>query len=360
VWQAGYAVPMRIVVIGATGNCGTSLLEALATEDRVTEVLGIARRRPAAEFAKTTFVEADITSDDLRPHLRGADAVVHLAWLIQPTRDESVTHAVNVQGSANVFEAVAKAKVPRLIYNSSIGAYAEGPKDRGVDESWSTAGIPTSYYSRHKAATERMLDAFESAHGDVRVVRLRPGLVFKREAATQIRRLFAGPLLPNPLLRRTLIPVFPDLPRLRVQAVHSKDLGHALRLAIVDDDARGAFNVAAEPVLDAKMFARLLGARTVPVPAGVARVATDLTWRAHLHPVSPGWLDMGLGVPLMDTTRAREELGWTPRFTAAEAFDELFDGIRESAELDTPPLARSTSGPGRIREVLTGVGHSGR
>ena len=69
---------------------------------------------------------------------------------------------------------------------------------------------------------------------------------------------------------------------------------------------------------------------------------------------------MGLGVPVMDCGRAQRELGWEPRRTAQEAFAELFDGMRESAGLDTPPLAPSTSGPGRIREILTGVGSTSR
>src|SRR3954453_1956900 len=231
---------MRVVILGATGNVGTSLLRALEDEDRVDEVVGVARRRPALESPKVTWREADVCASDLVELLRGADAVVHLAWLIQPSRDESITHAVNVEGSQRVFDAVARAGVPSRVYASSVGAYAPGPKDRAVDESWPTTGIASSFYSRHKAAVERILDSFEAAHPGVRVVRLRPGLIFKRAAATGIRRLFAGPFLPSPLVRRELIGVIPRHPRLVFQAVHSLDIGEAYRLAIVRDDARGA------------------------------------------------------------------------------------------------------------------------
>jgi hypothetical protein len=110
-----------------------------------------------------------------------------------------------------------------------------------VDESWPVGGIRTSFYSRHKAEVEYMLDRFELEQPHVRVVRLRPGLIFKREAATGIRRLFVGPFLPNKLLRPGLLRVIPDVPGIRVQAVHSLDVGEAYRLAIVGD-ARGAFN----------------------------------------------------------------------------------------------------------------------
>ena len=346
---------MRVVVVGATGNVGTSLLEALGHEPRVESVLGLARRLPELELPKVDWARADISRDDLLPHFRGADCVVHLAWKIQPSRTGEVLRATNVHGSARVFLAAAEARLPALVYASSVGAYSPGPKDRRVDESWPTDGIGTSLYSRHKAEVERILDRFERDRPQTRVVRLRPGLIFKREAASGVRRLFAGPFLPTPLLHPRLIPFVPDLPRLRFQGVHSRDVGDAYRLAIVGE-ARGAFNVAAEPVLDPPELARLLGARRIRVPQSLARGVTALTWRAHLQPTPPGWLDLGLRVPLLDVSLARRELGWEPRHDAGEALLELLNGLREGAGAPTPPLDPATGAPARVRELATGVG----
>ena len=351
---------MRVVVVGATGNHGTSLCRRLSADPNVDAVVGIARRRPSLSLSKVSWVQADVTRDDLEPLMRGADAVVSLVWLIQPGRRESVTRSVNVDGSARVFEAVARAGVPVLVYASSVGAYAAGPKDRAVDESWSTAGIPTSFYSRHKAAVERILDSFEVAHPDVRVVRMRPGLTFKREAATQIRRLFAGPFLPSALVRRSLVPLFPSLARLRFQAVHTDDLAEAYRLALTNGSARGAYNVAAEPVLDAGTLGPVLHAAKMPLPATLLRAGASASYHLRLQPTEPGWVDMGLGVPIMDTTRIRSELGWEAKWSSVAAFEELFDGLREGAGLDTPPLDPRVSGPLRVREILTGVGSTSR
>jgi UDP-glucose 4-epimerase len=351
---------MRVAVTGATGNVGTALLRALAADDAVSEIVGIARRLPSNGAPKTTWAQADVATDDLAPLLRGAACVVHLAWLIQPARDEKVTYAANVTGSARVFDAAARAEVPAIVYASSVGAYAPGPKDRAVDESWPATGIETSFYARHKAAVERELDSFEAGHPDVRVARLRPGLIFQRAAATGIRRLFAGPFLPSALLRDRLVPVVPRHPRLRAQAVHADDVADAYRRAIVSDRARGAFNIAAEPPLDGDVVAGLLGARAVDVPARVLRGAAALAYRAHLQPSEPGWVDMALAGPLMDSARARAELGWAPRKGADDAFIELFDGMREGAGHPTPPLDPAASGPLRVREVLTGVGRASR
>jgi UDP-glucose 4-epimerase len=345
---------MRVVVVGATGNVGTSVLDALADEPDVS-VLGVSRRLPELDLPHVEWAAADITSSDLVPLFRGADCVVHLAWLIQPSRDHETLRATNVHGSTRVFEAVAEAGVPALVYASSVGAYSPGPKKRFVDESWPTEGIRTSFYSRHKAEVERILDAFERERPETRVVRLRPGLIFKREAASGIRRLFAGPFLPSPLVRPGLVPFVPDTPRLRFQAVHSRDVGDAYRLAVTSD-ARGAFNVAAEPVLDPAELARLLGARLVPVPGRLLRGLAAATWRLHLQPTPPGWVDLALGVPLLDTSRARSELGWEPRYSAGEALLELLDGMRERAGAPTPPLDPGSGGPARAKELVTGVG----
>jgi nucleoside-diphosphate-sugar epimerase len=348
---------MRVVITGATGNVGTSVLRSLANEPKVTEIVGIARRLPGMQFAKTKFVEADVCEADLASLFRGADAVVHLAWLIQPSRDEDKLHAVNVDGSERVFRAAGEAGVGALVYASSIGAYSPGPKDRaGVDESFPTGGIETSFYSRHKAATERQLDALEADFPDLRVVRLRKGLVFKREAATEIRRLFIGPLLPGAMMRKQLIPVVPDIEGLVFQAVHSYDAGDAYRRAIVQPDARGAYNIAADPVLDPDELADLLSARKVSIPPGVVRSAAEASWHAHVQPTPPGWVDMALNVPVMNTTRAREELGWVPRHSSRDALMDLLNGLRDGDGADTPPLAPETSGPLRVREIVTGVG----
>jgi UDP-glucose 4-epimerase len=347
---------MRVVVTGASGNVGTSLLRSLAGEPAVDSVVGIARRVPKGSFPKTEWRQADVARSPLRPLFQGADAVVHLAWLIQPGRDKQVLHEVNVEGSARVFRAAAAAGVPALVYASSIGAYAPGPKERGVDESWPTTGIQSSFYARHKAEVERLLDRFEDEHPATRVVRLRPGLIFKREAASGIRRLFAGPLLPGFLVRRALIAVVPEHPRLVFQAVHSHDAGEAYRLAIVNDGARGAFNIAADPVLDPDELARALDARKVRVPGGLLRRGAALSYRLRLQPSEPGWVDMALAVPVMDTTRARSELLWKPQWSSSEALLELLDGMRDGAGLDTPPLEPGGAGPLRVREFASGVG----
>jgi UDP-glucose 4-epimerase len=346
---------MRVVVTGASGNVGTSLLRALDGEAAVTSVLGLARRRPELELAKTTWATADVAADDLTGHFRGADVVVHLAWLIQPSHDPFAMWRTNVVGTERVLAAASQAGVGAVVCASSVGAYSPGPKDRRVDEAWPTHGVTTSSYSRDKAYQERLLDLFERDHPQVRVVRLRPALTFKKEAASEIRRYFLGPLVPGSLARADAIPVVPRVKRLRTQAVHADDVAQAYRLAVVGD-ARGPFNLAVDPVLDADALAAILQARPVRVPTGLLKAGAAATWRLHLQPVSPGWLDLALQSPLLDAGRARAELGWRPRRNATETLQELLAGLREGAGAPTPPLDPRAGGPLRLGEFRTGVG----
>jgi UDP-glucose 4-epimerase len=345
---------MKVVVVGATGNVGTAVVRALTADDRVSEIVGIARRRPDLEPPKTTFVAADVAEDDLVPHLRGADAVVHLAWLFHPTHRPTVTWQANAVGSARLFAAASTAGVGALVYASSVGAYSPGP-GRRVDESWPTHSVPTAAYGREKAYVERLLDTFEARHPDTRVVRLRPAFIFQRQAASEQRRIFAGPLVPSALLRPGRLPVVPWPAGLRFQALHADDVAEAYRLAVVGD-ARGAYNVAADPVIDAASIGEVLGSRVVvPVPGPVARVGLTAAWQLHLVPAEPTLLDLALQLPLLDTTRIRTELGWSPTVSSVDALREVLEGMGDRAGGRTPPLAPDSLA-GRLQEGATGVG----
>ena len=269
--------------------------------------------RPRAVAAEDGVAQADVTRDELEPLFRGADAVVHLAWLIQPSRDDEALRAVNVEGSRRVFEAAGAAGAGALVYASSVGAYSPGPKDRRGRRELADRRHPTPRSTR--ATRRRWSGCWTASSSSTRdaLVRLRPGLIFKREAASGIRRLFAGPLLPNPLVRPA-----PDPRRAATcrgcvfQAVHSRT---SARPTGWPSSATCAARSTSPPTrCSTPTSSRGCSARG---GAGAPRRAArggGASWRAApaAH-AEPGWVDMALGVPLMDTTRAREELGWTPR-----------------------------------------------
>ncbi len=248
---------MRVVVTGATGNVGTSVLQALARDPAVEEIVGLARRRPQLSLPRTTWVTADVARDDLAPHFAGADAVVHLAWLIQPSRDRATTRAVNVEGSRRVFAATAAAGVPSLVYASSVGAYSPGPKDRRVDESWPTGGVPNSFYSRDKADVERILDGFEAAY---------PDLSDGQRPPSQYRG-------PGPRLAARS----PGLASLQRSSDRQPQPMHSVRLPLRRSSSAMRASILAVHVLESRAQSRRVGARSGGSLASSAPISSSVS-----------------------------------------------------------------------------------
>jgi UDP-glucose 4-epimerase len=335
---------MKVVVVGASGNHGTALLRRLGTEPDV-DVIAVARRVPRTEPSPpydvpSRWVSCDVgradAADRLAPALAGADAVVHLAWAIQPSHDREGLRSTNVGGMRAVLDAVRRAGVPHLVVASSVGTYAPAHDDEPHDESWPATGIPTSSYSTDKADVEALLDAAEQ-RGDVAIARLRPGLTFQAGAASQVGRLFLGPLVPKRVFGGPL-PFLPWPRDLRLQAVHADDLADAYARATLQR-ATGAFNVAAPEVLRGPDVARLLGTeRVVPLPPSLVRAGLSAAWNARLAVVGPGWFDMAQHAPVLDSGRAERELGWRATHPATEALREVLTGLASGTGSPSAPL----------------------
>jgi UDP-glucose 4-epimerase len=348
---------MRIVVTGASGNVGSALLRRLQA-DGDHQVVGLARRLPdvgpgaPAHLAGVEWVSVDLSKDGAAPALweafEGADAVVHLAWGFQPSHDVDYLEELGVGGTRRVLDAVAAAKVPHLVHMSSVGAYSAKRDDDPVDESWPTDGIPSSWYSRSKAAAERLLDAHERAGSTTVVTRLRPGIVGQRTAGSALLRYGVPGFVPGRAL--TLLPVLPVDRGLTIPLVHSDDVADAI-VRVLERRVGGAFNLAAEPPLTAARMAEVFGARLVHVPSGVLRPLVAASWRLHVQQVDPGWLDLGSTVPLLDCGRAFRELGWAPSVDAMTVFGEVLEGMRDTAS-DRTPVLRPRSVLGQARAAL--------
>src|SRR5829696_6297591 len=156
---------MRIVITGASGNVGTALLRRLVEEGHH-DIVGVVRRPPAsgAPYDDVKWSSVDLTRDEgsaLVDACRGADAIVHLAWGFQPSHREDYLRELGVGGTRRVIEAARAAEVPHLVPMSSVRASSPKRDDEPVDETWPTLWVPTSMYSRHKAAAERLLDRLE-------------------------------------------------------------------------------------------------------------------------------------------------------------------------------------------------------
>ena len=335
---------MRIVVTGASGNVGSALLRRLVPSGKH-EVVGVARRPPTNghPFGGVQWVSLDLASGASAHALpgvfRAADAVVHLAWGFQPSHDVGYLEALGVGGTRRVLEAAASVRVPHLVHMSSVGAYSPKVDNNPVDESWPTNGVPTSPYSRHKSAAERLVDDVERLDPSTAVTRLRPGIIGQRSAGSSLLRYGIPAAVPAAWIGR--LPVLPLDRRLVVPMVHADDVAEAIERVLLTRTP-GAFNLSAEPPVTARHVASVLDARLVHVPAPVIRTAMSLAWHARLQQVDPGWLDLGYAAPLMDSTKARQQLAWAPRVDAISVLSEIVEGMRQGASDRTAVLRPRT------------------
>src|SRR4051795_8216979 len=343
---------LKVAVTGASGNVGTALLRRLtAPGSGVVEIRGLARRRPP-DIAPYDGVRWHLTdlgeaaSERVLPEfLHGADAVVHLAWALQPGRHPERLRRVNVEGTRRVMRAAVAAGVPHVVHMSSLGAYAPAGRAQVVDENWPTTGIPTSQYSRDKADAEAIVREVLGRSPGTTATVVRPTLVLQPDAGSEIGRYFLGPLLygaarllPGPVARLLPLP----LPRLAVSFVHADDVADAV-MRMLDRRVPGPFNLAAEPLMDADALARALGTVRVPVPALAVRTAVQAAFAAHLVPTEPGWVDIGTRVPALNTTRARRLLDWAPVHRGDEVLRDFVAALGRG-EGAPGPLLRPAAG----------------
>ena len=325
---------MRVVVTGATGNVGHRLAARLGGEAAVREIVGVARRRRTRAAPKTRWVQRRRRPRRPRaaPARRRRGRAPRLADPALARRAPSRTRSTS-RAAARVFEAAAAAGVrgDRLrVLGRRLRPGPEGPRRRRV-----VADRPASRPRSTRATRRRssaILDGFEAAHprGPRRAPAPRADLPARRRPRG-IRRLFAGPLLPRRSSRRELIPVVPAHAAARFQAVHRDDVADAYRLALLERRRARRLQRRRRP------GARRRAGRGCSAPApsrarpASCAAAAALTWHARLQPTAPGWVDLALGVPVMDTTARARRAGLDAGAGSAEALLELIDGMREGA-----------------------------
>jgi UDP-glucose 4-epimerase len=316
--------PLTVAVTGPTGDIGRALLRVLERDTRVGKVLGMARREfdpGSLGLTKTEYRRGDVLdAAAVRRLVVGADVVVHLAFIILGGRDE--TRRVNLEGSRTVFAAAAKAKrVRRLVYTSSVAAYGfHGDNPQPLTEEVPVRGTDAFYYSAQKAELEATLHAtVDGSKLDSYV--FRPSIVAGGDATMLIEQI------PALLRKLPLGPVVPD-PGVPFQLVHQDDVARALAAAIAGDGPPGTYNLAGPGELHASDLAHALGWPSLPIPGFAATLAAETT-RLPLVPAKLKWLN-ALRVPvLMDTTAARERLGWEPRHEAGAVLDQTVRAARD-------------------------------
>jgi nucleoside-diphosphate-sugar epimerase len=319
---------LTVAVTGPTGTFGFGLMPLLEDDGRIARVVGIARRPfdPAEHaWAKMEYRRGDVRDPDaLREAFRGADVVVHLAFLVMGAAAAETIRSVNVDGTLNAFRAAAAAGARRFVYASSVAAYGfHRDNPAGITERWPVRPDTRLFYARQKAEIEQLLQAEAARSPEPALYLLRPPLVLGPHAVGakggMVGLLTGWARATARQASRLGVPVPVLVPALPVQFVHEEDVGQALLRCVVAAGPPGAYNIAADGVLTAADVARELGLRPVPLPAGPAHATARALAALPFLPPTAQWVEVASHPAIMDTARAKQELGWAPRHSAIES-----------------------------------------
>jgi len=326
-------VGVTVAVTGPTGEIGISAVTALEHNPAVDRIVGMARRPfdpSSLGWTKATYRQGDILDRQAVDNLvADADVVIHLAFIIFGSREESAR--VNLAGARNVFEATVAAERPRrLVYTSSVAAYGYYPDNPvPLTEDVPPRGSPEHYYSEQKAACEAEL-ADITKGTSLEVFILRPSIVAGPKAPAladampwrHLPEVMQSAARAVPLLKMPVAdPGFP------MQLVHHDDVAAAIALAATTDAAPGAYNIAGDGEVSISEVVTALGGRPVRVPAAAASAASAVIAHLPFVPSPLEWLHTARVSMVMDTTKAKTQLGWKPKYTAAETLQALAQAV---------------------------------
>ena len=326
---------LTVAVTGPTGTFGHGLVPLLQSSERVQRIVGIARRAfdPSAQgWTKMTYRQGDVREPGaLEEGFAGADVVVHLAFMITGNASRETIRAINVEGTLNAFRAAAAAGARRFVYASSVAAYGFHPDNPvPMDESWPTRPAAHLFYAQEKAELEELLAREAEGHPDLELYLLRPPIVLGPHAAG------AKGSLPAPVaaagraalraVDRSALPIPLPAPEAPIQFIHEDDVGSALLACVLAQGPPGAYNIAAQDTLTAADVVQALGFRAVPLPGALlyraSSAAAAMIARLPLAPPAAAWIEAVSHPAIMDTSKAREELGWSPRHSARQTLRE--------------------------------------
>lgn len=338
---------MRYLITGGSGYIGSRLTERFLEAEETERIVVADVRPPRQSEPRIEHARLDVRDGRAARELVARvkpDALVHLAFILNPIKDEDAMYDIDVNGTHNVLEAAAAAGTERVLVTSSTVAYGAFPDNPvPLEEDHPVRGVPEFEYACDKTESDRLCQLWGLRHPDRTMTIVRPCIVF-------------GPNVDNYLVRLwTNQPFQADLggPDLPTQFVHEDDLVEAVYRLLVEGHG-GAFNVTGDGVMTATDCAELIGMRRLRVPFRPYRAFASLMWRLGVAEAPPGALQYARHPWIASNEKVKRTLGWEPRHTSRETFEitmrahgKLPDGARpQQAETGESSPAEAAA-PGR-------------
>jgi UDP-glucose 4-epimerase len=327
----------RVVAItGAHSFLGSELIARLETERRYRKVIALDMRRPNLPLTKTQFHRIDLTlpnADGEVAHIlkrEGVDTLVHLAFLSKPTHNSTWAHELEAIGTLHVLNACAASKVRKVVLWSQTALYGASPLHPNfLTEKHKPKGIPGSRFFADKLEAERLAKRFRNENQAAVVTILRTAQIVGRRIDNYVSHYLALPLVPVLLGYDPLI-----------QLLHEEDAIDAFHLS-VDSDFDGEFNIASAGVLPLNTLLAMAGRVALPLPHFIASPLTKLLWMTQIFDAPPDFLDFLRFMCIVDTEKARNEMGFVPRYDIRQVIAEVSGMNEMNSVMDPSPQPSS-------------------
>ncbi len=334
---------LTVAITGVAGYIAQRLMERLAADDGVGRILGFDRRTPDFEHPKFVFDQIDIRDPSLESRLRDVDVLVHLAFIMDPIRDEALMRDVNVNGSQNVFKCAGRAGVRKVIYTSTAIVYGAHP-DNPVpltEESPLRANLDFSYPA-HKLEVEYVVREVREEFPKLKFTIFRPAIVFGPHVDNTWSHALESPLLFSVQGHRAPL-----------QFIHEEDVADALHLAVTKD-LPGVFNLAAEGWLEAEEMHSIIGRRRFELPEPIAFAIADRMWSMGLAEAPAGALHYVMH-PWVLSTDKLAAAGFRAKHTNLEIFTEAVERAADHVRIGDRRVKRGDI----TKAAVAGLGIAG-
>jgi UDP-glucose 4-epimerase len=307
---------MRYLITGGSGYIGTRLTELLAQREETERIVNVDVRPPAAGLPKASFVSGDVRdAESIRSLLEREeiDCLIHLAFILDPIRDDARMYDVDVNGTVAVLQAASAAGTSQILVTSSATAYGAFPDNpEPIAEDLPVRGQPDFAYARDKADMDRACQLWAAQHSDRVMTIVRPCIVF-------------GPNVKNYIVRSwESQPFFPHLDGVdtNMQLIHEDDLVAGL-VALLDKKEGGAFNFAGDGTMTWREGAEMIGTKTRRMSFRLAYAIAKWSWRLRLPRTEapPGNLHFIRYPWVVSNEKLKTATGWEPQYETRETFE---------------------------------------
>ena len=329
---------MRYVITGGSGYIGTRLVDLLSRREDTERIVICDVVPPRGYKPKTEFERLDVRDRAaVRSVLErsGADVLVHLAFILNPSHDEHLMYDVDVNGTHNVLEAAAEAGTGQVLVTTSSTAYGAFPDNPvPLTEEDPVRGVAGFSYARDKTESDRLCQLWAKDHPDRVMTIVRPCIVFGPNVDNYIVRLWTK--------QPFAVEAGGNLDQ-RIQFVHEDDVVEAVTALLLGRHA-GAFNVAGGGDMATRECAEIIGSPIRKMPLRAYRALARTMWAAHLSEAPPGQIAFGIYPWIVSTEKLERTTGWRPAHTSRETFEITMRAHGKLPPAEAPVASATANG----------------